>query len=94
MEEVINMIIKGANTEIDSVELKRLSEYNWFKDPKYMDIWKELAELMVEECPSVSLGSLISGWYHKPELHVDYQGAECYWYNTYWDNPSKHAKNY
>lgn len=63
-------------------------------DPKYMDIWKELAELMVEECPSVSLGSLISGWYHKPELHVDYQGAECYWYNTYWDNPSKHAKNY
>lgn len=54
------MIIKGANTEIDSVELKRLSEYNWFKDPKYMEIVKSIENLYLNAREEAKLQNISS----------------------------------
>lgn len=89
-----DMVIKQYWNSAERDRLLEKLQVTPINDPAYMETWQELGNLIVSECSTISLGSLISGWYHKPELHVEYEGAECYWYNTYWDNPQEHTKNY
>ena len=59
---------------------------------EYMNAWYELAQLMVDECPNVHLGTTQWIWYHSEYLHTNDDGEQRFFYNAYWDNPEDHPK--
>lgn len=57
---------------------------------EYMDKWQELAQLFVDECVVVSLGTLNQYWFHPEDFVIEYEGMASYFYNSYWKNPAEH----
>lgn len=61
---------------------------------EYMDAWKEMARLWVDECVTVYYGQQYATWTHDADLVIDYKNADIYVWNWYWKNPAEHkAKN-
>lgn len=59
---------------------------------EYMQIWLELAQLMMDDCANAYMGTTQWIWYHSNELHTNDPGEQRYFYNAYWDNPEAHQK--
>ena len=60
-------------------------------DPKYDEYWAELAQIIVDDCSSVHMGTQPWRWYHPEDLHLgNDEGIEKFTYNAWWENPADH----
>lgn len=57
---------------------------------EYMAKWKELHQLMVDECTHIWFGFLDWYWNHNQDLVPNYEGVHAYFFNSYWKHPEEH----
>jgi len=79
-----------VSAEKDSLVATIASTIPGSKD--YMDAWKDLAEIWVDDCAAVFIGHDYSIWTHHKDLVVTYEGTDIYIWNWYWKNPAEHAE--
>ena len=57
---------------------------------EYMQAWKDMAQVWVDECVTVYVGQQYATWTHHEDLVVNYKNADIYIWNWYWKNPAEH----
>jgi ABC-type transport system substrate-binding protein len=83
------------NTNYNSAEKDRL--YKELQgmivgSDEYLAKWHELAQQMVDDCPTVYISQGTMTWTMDPDLNWTYDGRNIYFHNAYWTNPSEHTK--
>lgn len=58
---------------------------------EYLDVWKQLSELLVEDCAFAYMSMINWFWWHPETLHSNDSGLARYVYNSYWDDPANHT---
>ncbi len=59
---------------------------------EYIAKWHELAQVWVDELPTLFLSQNNLTWTMDPDLNFDYVGTSAYFFNAYWSNPAEHGK--
>ena len=57
---------------------------------EYIDLWQRWAQLWVDDCTIVFMGSSYWYWYTPQEFIVNDEGTARYFFNSYWENPENH----
>ena len=57
---------------------------------EYLEKWNQLAEMMVEDCASVMLGTIDWFWYHPDTFVSNDNGLNRFLFNSYWKDPENH----
>ncbi len=58
---------------------------------EYVDAWKELCKVWIDDCCIPYVGQEILTWTHHKDLVLDYTGSDIYIWNWYWKNPDEHT---
>ena len=57
---------------------------------EYIAKWNQLAEMMVDDCASVMLGTIDWFWYHPATFVSNDNGLNRFLFNAYWTDPENH----
>ena len=74
--------------------LTRQMEQAYLGTDEYKQAWRDLENLMVEECAYGHMGMIDWLWYHPATLHADFEGTFPYIYNCFWEDPENHPSKY
>jgi len=52
--------------------------------------WDELVDLWVDDCSMVIIATSVNNWVKHPDLCINSEGTQRYFYNAFWTNPAAH----